>query len=79
VPHPKWGEAPLAVVYADPDARLDEQTVIETCRSSLGSYKKPSAVIFRDEPMPRSPVGKVQRKVIREPFWAGQSRRVAGS
>jgi acyl-CoA synthetase (AMP-forming)/AMP-acid ligase II len=79
VPHPKWGEAPLAVVYADPGARLDEQTVIETCRSRLGSYKKPSAVIFRDEPMPRSPVGKVQRKAIREPFWAGQGRRVAGS
>ncbi len=79
VPHPKWGEAPLAVVYADPDADLDEQAVIEACRSSLGSYKKPSAVIFRDEPMPRSAVGKVQRKVIREPFWVGQGRRVAGS
>ena len=35
--------------------------------------------MFRTEPFPRSPVGKLQRKVIREPYWAGQDRRVAGS
>lgn len=79
VPHDKWGEAPLAVVYADPDARLEEAAVIEACAASLGSYKKPSRVVFRDQAMPRSPVGKIQRKVLREPFWADHAVRVAGS
>jgi hypothetical protein len=29
--------------------------------------------------LPRSPVGKIQRKVLREPYWSGQGRRVGGS
>ncbi len=45
----------------------------------LGSYKKPTQVEFRTEPLPRSPVGKIQRKVLREPYWSGQGRRVGGS
>jgi acyl-CoA synthetase (AMP-forming)/AMP-acid ligase II len=79
VPHEKWGEAPLAVVCADADAGLAEETVIEACRSALGSYKKPARVVFRAEAMPRSPVGKIQRKVLREPFWGDRNRRVSGS
>lgn len=78
IPHEKWGETPLAVVVTDSDA-LDEAAVIEACRTELGSYKKPSSVVFRTEPLPRSPVGKIQRKVLREPYWAAQERRVSGS
>ena len=79
VPHDKWGEAPLAAVVVAPDCELDSATVIETCRSQLGSYKKPNTVEFRTEPLPRSPVGKIQRKVLREPYWVGEERRVAGA
>lgn len=79
VPHEKWGESPLAVVVPAVGAQLDEQTVIDTCAKVLGSYKKPHAVVFRDEAIPRSPVGKIQRKVLREPYWAGEDRRVRGS
>ena len=31
------------------------------------------------DPLPKSPVGKLQRKVLREPFWVGFDRRVAGN
>ena len=79
VPHDKWGEAPLAVVHAADDSGLTDQAVIEACSRTLGSYKKPAKVVFRSEALPRSPVGKIQRKVIREPYWADQARRVAGS
>ncbi|MDR0344226.1 MAG: AMP-binding protein [Nocardiopsaceae bacterium] len=79
VPDDKWGETPLAVVVTEDGARLAEDTVIEACRTALGSYKKPSSVILQTEPLPRSPVGKIQRKALREPYWAGQERRVAGS
>jgi acyl-CoA synthetase (AMP-forming)/AMP-acid ligase II len=79
VPHEKWGEAPLAVVFAEDDAALDEHTIIEACSINLGSYKKPAQVVFRDEPLLRSVVGKIQRKVIREPFWADRTLRVSGS
>jgi acyl-CoA synthetase (AMP-forming)/AMP-acid ligase II len=79
VPHARWGETPLAEVILDDGARLDEQEVVAECGRRLGSYKKPSRVVFRAEPFPRSPVGKLQRKVIREPYWAGRDRRVEGS
>ncbi|HUZ24229.1 MAG TPA: AMP-binding protein [Streptosporangiaceae bacterium] len=79
VPHEKWGETPLAEVILDDGAKLDEQSVIQECAVRLGSYKKPGRVVFRAEPFPRSPVGKLQRKVIREPYWAGRDRRVEGS
>jgi acyl-CoA synthetase (AMP-forming)/AMP-acid ligase II len=79
VPHEKWGEAPLATVVVAAGCDLDEETVIGTCRQLLGSYKKPASVAFRTEPLPRSPVGKIQRKVLREPYWAGEERRVRGA
>jgi acyl-CoA synthetase (AMP-forming)/AMP-acid ligase II len=79
VPHDKWGETPMALVVVDELGLLDEDTIIEECRSRLGSYKKPSQVEFRTEPLPRSPVGKIQRKVIREPYWFGLESRVFGS
>jgi acyl-CoA synthetase (AMP-forming)/AMP-acid ligase II len=53
--------------------------VIDDCARHLGSYKKPGKVVFRADPFPRSPVGKIQRKVIREQYWTGHDRRVAGS
>jgi len=79
VPHDKWGEAPLATVVVTEGSSLDGAEVIETCRRILGSYKKPHEVVLRSDPLPRSPVGKIQRKVLREPYWAGEERRVRGS
>lgn len=79
VPHDKWGEAPMAIVVCDSEAELTEDAVIDACRTALGSYKKPTQVIIRTEGLPRSPVGKIQRKVIREPYWTNHARRVAGS
>jgi acyl-CoA synthetase (AMP-forming)/AMP-acid ligase II len=78
-PHEHWGETPVAEVLLEDGAELPEAAVIEACRASLGSYKRPGRVVFRTEPFPRSPVGKLQRKVIREPYWAGHERRVAGA
>jgi acyl-CoA synthetase (AMP-forming)/AMP-acid ligase II len=78
-PHEHWGETPVAEVLLEDGAELREAAVIEACRASLGSYKRPGRVVFRTEPFPRSPVGKLQRKVIREPYWAGHERRVSGA
>jgi acyl-CoA synthetase (AMP-forming)/AMP-acid ligase II len=79
VPHDRWGESPVALcVVADLDSVTQEE-IIRLCTDRLGSYKKPSAVEFRTEPLPKSPVGKLQRKVLREPYWRGYDRRVSGN
>ena len=44
-----------------------------------GILQKPRSVTLTTEPLPKSPVGKIKRKDLREPFWAGVDRRVSGS
>lgn len=79
VPDDRWGETPIAVCMVDPAVPVEESDLIELCARRLGSYKKPSKVVLVTDPLPRSPVGKIQRKVLREPYWAGRERRVSGN
>jgi acyl-CoA synthetase (AMP-forming)/AMP-acid ligase II len=79
VPNEKWGESPMAVCFvADLDS-VTEQDIVELCIERLGSYKKPAQVVFRTEPLPKNAAGKLLRRVLREPYWEGRSRRVSGS
>jgi acyl-CoA synthetase (AMP-forming)/AMP-acid ligase II len=79
VPHEKWGETPHAVCVVGEDAAVSEEAIIDQVAEELGSYKKPGGVTLQTEPLPKSPVGKIKRKDLREPFWVGHDRRVAGS
>jgi long-chain acyl-CoA synthetase len=54
----------IVVVRRDP--ALTAEALIEHCRRSLTGYKVPKYVQFRDEPLPKSPVGKVLRRLVRE-------------
>ena len=78
-PSEQWGESPVAVCVVVDPSQFEAEAIIEQCKTRLGSYKKPSQVIFQESPLPKSPVGKVQRKVLREQFWGNGARRVAGS
>jgi len=76
VPDPKWGEAVKACVELKPAAAVTEAELIGTCKNALGSMKAPKSVDFVDT-LPRSPVGKVLKRVLREPYWAGQPHHVS--
>ena len=78
-PHEKWGETPIAVCVISKGAEVAESEIMELCSDKLGSYKKPTKVIFQTEPLPKSPVGKIQRKILREPYWDKDDRRVKGA
>jgi acyl-CoA synthetase (AMP-forming)/AMP-acid ligase II len=75
VPDPKWGEAVIAIVELKAGERATEERLAEYCRERLGGMKTPKRIEFWAE-LPRSPVGKVLKRDIRERFWQGQSRRV---
>ena len=79
VPHQRWGETPYAVCVVQEGATVTEQEIIDLVAADQGSYKKPGGVRITTEPLPKSPVGKVKRKDLREPFWEGIDRRVSGS
>jgi long-chain acyl-CoA synthetase len=70
VPDPECGECVVAYVMKK-DPALTEQQVREHARQSLTNYKVPKRVIFRDE-MPKSPVGKILRKDLREAALQGR-------
>jgi long-chain acyl-CoA synthetase len=55
----------LYVVRKDP--ALTEKAIIDFCRKSLAAYKVPRHVYFREE-LPKTNVGKILRKALREEF-----------
>ena len=75
VPHEKWGEAIKAVVELKPGRTLDADALIAHCKAALGSVKAPKSVDFVEE-IPRSPVGKVMKRDLRNRYWAGRDRQV---
>jgi acyl-CoA synthetase (AMP-forming)/AMP-acid ligase II len=79
VPSEQWGETPCAVTTVDGTTPVTAEELIKMCADRLGSYKKPGTVVITTEPLPKSPVGKILRKDLREPYWLGHERRVAGN
>jgi acyl-CoA synthetase (AMP-forming)/AMP-acid ligase II len=75
VPDPKWGEAVTAVVEPVPGAEVTAEELIALCRSKLGPVKTPKSVLFEDA-LPRSPVGKILKRAVRDRFWSGRDRLV---
>lgn len=64
VPDAKTGEAvKLVIVKKDPS--LSEQQVRDFCKNNLTGYKQPKVVEFRAE-MPKTPVGKILRRELRD-------------
>ena len=74
VPSERWGETVLAVVVTDVPAPSVEELVAH-CRDRLAAYKCPTLVEVVTE-LPRNPSGKVLKRVLREPYWAGRDRRI---
>ena len=75
IPDDKWGEQVTAVVEPKPGMTVDTDALIQLCKAKLGSVKAPKQVIVWPE-LPRSPVGKVLKRTIRESFWKGRDRAV---
>jgi long-chain acyl-CoA synthetase len=65
----------IVVLKADATATPDE--IMEFCKGRLGGFERPRSVDFIDA-LPRNPSGKVIKRQLREPFWEGHGRRVAG-
>jgi len=75
VPSEEWGESVHAVIVALPDKPLSESDILAYGREHLAGYKIPRSVSFADE-IPRNASGKILKKVLREPFWAGRASKV---
>ncbi|ABQ70462.1 AMP-dependent synthetase and ligase [Rhizorhabdus wittichii RW1] len=74
-PDEKWGEAVLGVVELKPGRACGAEELIALCRQHLGSIRTPKRIDFWPE-LPRSPVGKVLKREIRDHYWGRETRRI---
>jgi acyl-CoA synthetase (AMP-forming)/AMP-acid ligase II len=72
-PDDEWVEAVTAFVVADDGVAEDE--LIAHCRGRLAGYKVPKSVRLVPE-IPKSPVGKLLRRALRDPLWEGRERPI---
>ena len=75
VPDREWGETVMAVVIPAPGSAPDADALTTHCRDRIAGYKRPRRFKFVDE-FPRLASGKIDKKELRAPFWAGQSRLI---
>lgn len=75
VPDDKWGEAVKAVVVLRSGHAAQAADLVAHCRAQLADYKAPRSVDFVVE-LPKNASGKIARKLVREPYWRGVTRRV---
>jgi long-chain acyl-CoA synthetase len=72
-PDERSGEA-VKIVVVKKDPSLTAQQLIEHCKKHLTGYKVPKIVEFRTEPLPKSNIGKILRRELRDSRVATQSK-----
>lgn len=67
IPDPKRGESVKAFVVLNPDhvGKISEQELIDWAKGKIAEYKCPRVIELRDD-IPKSPTGKVLRRILRE-------------
>jgi acyl-CoA synthetase (AMP-forming)/AMP-acid ligase II len=75
VPDEKWGEAVKAVIELNAGQSVTAEEIIALCKEKLGSVMAPKSVDFVAS-LPRSTVGKVLKKDLREQYWQDSGRKV---
>lgn len=75
IPDEVWGEVPAAFIVLKSGAILDEERIVEHCIGRLARFKRPRLVRFVAE-FPKTPVGKIQKNVLREEFWSDRDKRI---
>jgi acyl-CoA synthetase (AMP-forming)/AMP-acid ligase II len=72
VPSEQWGEQPLALCVRRAGAGTGEDQIKGWANGQLGKTQRLVGVEFRAS-LPRSTIGKIMKRELREPYWAGRS------
>ncbi|HEY8494020.1 MAG TPA: acyl-CoA synthetase [Myxococcota bacterium] len=78
IPHEEWGEEVKAVVEPAPGVEPGPELAAELlafCADKLAKFKTPKSIDFIAE-MPRDPNGKLYKRKLRDPYWAGRERAI---
>jgi long-chain acyl-CoA synthetase len=75
IPDDEFGEALAAAVQPTPAATVGADDVRRWLHARIAGYKVPKVVTLHEQ-LPREDTGKIFKRRLREPYWAGRSRRV---
>ncbi len=75
IPDDELGEALCACVQPAFDGVPDEVAIRAALRGKIAGYKVPKRIVFMDA-LPREDSGKIFKRKLREPYWAGRERRI---
>jgi fatty-acyl-CoA synthase/long-chain acyl-CoA synthetase len=75
VPDDEWGERVHAAVQLRPGETMGVEDLRAFARRHLADYKVPREVSFHTD-FPRDTAGKLVKRVLRDPFWAGRDRKI---
>ncbi len=75
IPDSDMGEVAAAHIQRTPSSTLDAQAVLSHLASRIAKYKLPRKIVFESE-LPRQDNGKIYKRSLREPYWAGHDRRI---
>jgi len=70
-----WGERVQAVVVLKQGAKASAEELIAFCKTRLAGYKCPKSILFRDA-LPKTPIGKILRKDLKQEFWKDHKRSI---
>jgi long-chain acyl-CoA synthetase len=76
VPDAQWGESVKAIVVLRDNVSATADDIIGFCRGKIAGYKIPKSVDFSREQLPKTGPGKVAKRRLRDPFWAGHERKI---
>ena len=69
IPHEKWGETCLALIIPEHGIEIECDEVLKWCNKKLAKHQRLHNVELREE-FPRNALGKVLKRVLREPYWS---------
>jgi acyl-CoA synthetase (AMP-forming)/AMP-acid ligase II len=76
VPHEKWGETPVAAVVLKEPGTVSAEALRDWINERVGArYQRVSEVILMEE-FPRNAAGKTLKRSMRDPYWAGQAKKI---
>ncbi len=78
IPDEEFGEQVKAAVELEDGYAASEplaRELIDFSRRTLAGYKAPRTVDFLDS-LPRTPTGKLYKRLIRDPYWSDQAKRI---